>query len=239
VGADGVGQLSLAAMVASVRAAALVVLAKSPRPGRVKTRLCPPLSLTDAARLHEAFLQDTVERLRSLGRVQLVCAYTPPEDRAFFEATCHGAVLLPQGDGDLGERLRSVFATLAAQGFGRIVAIGADTPALPLDHVREAFTLLDDGRIDMVLGPALDGGYYLIGLRAPRAELFADMPWSTDRVFAETHRRAGALGLLVGDLPARADVDTFADLLQLVGALRENPGAAPHSHAALRTLGLL
>jgi rSAM/selenodomain-associated transferase 1 len=220
-------------------ARALAIVAKSPRPGQVKTRLCPPLSLADAARLHDAFVRDTIERMRSLAGVQVVCAYTPPEERAFFEATCDGATLVPQTDGDLGERLHAVFATLHARGFQRVVAIGADTPTLPLEYIREAFALLDDPGVDVVLGRAYDGGYYLIGLRTPRAELFADIPWSTDRVFAQTWRRAGTIGLRVRCLPAYADVDTFADLAQLATGVRGRPKGAPHTEAVLRELGLL
>jgi len=222
-----------------VRASALVVLAKSPRPGRVKTRLCPPLSLSDAARLHEAFVRDTMTRMRALADVELVCAYTPAEDRAFFEEACDGARLVPQAEGDLGDRLHAVFATLEAGGFGRVVAIGADIPTLPLGHVRDAFAHLADAAVDVVLGPAYDGGYYLIGLRTPRAELFAEMPWSTDRVFAETWRRAEATGLRARALPAHADVDTFGDLAELAQAVREDPDAVPRTRAVLSALGLV
>jgi hypothetical protein len=220
-------------------ARALAILAKSPRPGQVKTRLCPPLSLSDAARLHDAFVRDTMERMRSLAGVQLVCAYTPPEDRAFFEATCDGALLVSQADGDLGERLHAVFATLSARGFERVVAIGADTPTLPLGHVQDALALLGDTGGDVVLGRAYDGGYYLIGLRTPHAELFVDIPWSTDRVFAETWHRAEAIGLRARCLPACADVDTFADLAELAKAMRNGPDGAPHTRVVLRELGLL
>lgn len=222
-----------------VRAAALVVLAKSPRPGHVKTRLCPPLSLPDAARLHDAFVRDTMARMRALAGIRLVCAYTPAEDRAFFEAACNGALLMPQADGGLGERLHAVFATLGARGFERVVAIGADTPMLPLRHVDDAFALLADTGVDVVLGPAYDGGYYLIALRTPHVELFAGIPWSTDRVFAETWHRAEAIGLRARSLPAYADVDTFGDLAELAKAVREDPDAAPRTRAVLSDLGLL
>lgn len=218
---------------------ALVVLAKAPRPGQVKTRLCPPLSPPDAARVHAAFVRDTVERMRSLAGVQLVCAYTPAEDRAFFEAACDGAMLVAQAGGDLGGRLHAVFAALGARGFPRIVAIGADTPTLPLVHVRDAFALLGESGVDVVLGPAEDGGYYLIGLRTPCAELFADIPWSTDRVFAETWRRAEAIGLRAQGLPAWRDVDTFADLTDLAKAMRDDPHAARHTRGVLSELRLL
>ena len=217
---------------------AVVVVAKAPRPGRVKTRLCPPLSLANAASLHHAFLRDTLERLRSLDGVEVVIAYAPLEDREFFEATWAGVTFVPQTDGDLGARLTAIFATLCARGFRAVVAVGADTPTLPLAFVRAAFAHLDQGA-DVVLGPAEDGGYYLIGLRTPQPALFDHIPWSTDRVFADTTQRGERDGLHLTTLPRWRDVDTFSDLIHLAKDFERGTEQAGHTRSQLIELGLL
>jgi len=221
------------------RTRAIVVVAKSPRSGQVKTRLCPPLSPLDAAGLHHAFLRDTTARVCGLADVQVVFAYAPPEDRELFAEMSGDALLAAQSDGDLGERLRAIFESLSAHGFRRIVAIGADTPTLPREFFHRAFALLDRPDVDMVLGPAEDGGYYLIGLRIPRPEVFQGIPWSTDRVFAETKRRAEAAGLRVASPPPWWDVDTFADLTRLAETLRTDVTIAHHTRSVLTELRLL
>jgi len=216
-----------------------VVVAKSPRSGQVKTRLCPPLSPLDAAGLHHAFLRDTTARVCGLADVRVVLAYAPPEDRELFAEVSEGAVLLPQSDGDLGERLSAMFESLYARGFRRIVALGADTPTLPLAFVHRAFALLDLPDVGAVLGPAEDGGYYLIGLRGPQPHVFHGIPWSTGRVFAETKQRAEDTGLGVACLPPWWDVDTFADLGRLVEALRADAAIAHHTRSVLTEQRLL
>ena len=218
---------------------AVVVVAKSPRSGHVKTRLCPPLAHSDAASLHGAFLRDTLDRVRSLAGVDVAVAYTPAEDRPVFEATCAGAMLLPQPEGDLGTRLAAIFETLCARGNRGVVAIGADTPTLPPAFVQRAFVLLSRHDIDVVLGPAHDGGYYLIGLKELYPALFRNIPWSTDRVYALTMDRAARAELRVACLPAWHDVDTFADLRRLASDLQTDSATVPHTRAQLGQLGLL
>lgn len=215
------------------------VVAKSPRPGHVKTRLCPPLAPSDAASLHGAFLRDTLDGLRRLTDVQVVVAYAPVEDRGVFETTCAGAMLVPQPEGDLGTRLAAVFETLCGRGFRGVVAIGADTPTLPVAFVRRAFTLLSRPDVDVVLGPAHDGGYYLIGLTAPQPALFRDVEWSTDRVLAVTLERAAEAQLRAVCLPPWHDVDTFADLRRLASDLKATDESSLHTRAQLVQLRLL
>lgn len=216
---------------------AVVVVAKSPRSGHVKTRLCPPLSRAQAALLHAAFLRDTVEHLRHLEDVELVVAYTPPEDRGLFEAMCPGTALIPQGDGDLGARLGILFEMLYARGFAAVLAVGADSPTLPLAFVRTACLLLDRSDVDLVIGPADDGGYYLIGLKQMELALFRDIPWSTDRAYTVTMARAAEAGLRPACLPTWYDVDRAADLERLARDL--DAGSAPHTRAQLARLGLV
>ena len=204
--------------------AAIVVMAKAPRPGEVKTRLSPALSPIDAAALSRCFLLDTVALARRLDRVVIAIAYTPSDARIVFEETCPGVFLVPQWGDDLGARLAGAFEQLFALGFASVVAIGADTPTLPLAYLETALALVRDPRVDVVLGPSTDGGYYLIGMRALQHGLFQDIPWSTGRVFAETLRRTERAGITTACLASWRDVDTVEDLRALEAALRGGDG---------------
>jgi hypothetical protein len=151
-------------------------------------------------------------------------AYAPVDARAFFHALAPDFALVAQRGDDLGARLSHAFEDLLADGAPGAIVIGSDVPTLPRAVLVAALERLAGA--DLVLGPSEDGGYYLIGLREPRAALFADMAWSTEGVFDETLRRAGALGLDVGLLPAWFDVDTAVDLERLQASLATSgPGA--------------
>lgn len=215
---------------------AVVVMAKAPRPGRVKTRLCPPLSPSAAARLYGCFLSDTVDLVRAVKATTPVLAYAPASARAFFGSRCPDFFLVRQRGRDLGRRLAGAFATVFAGGAPAVAAIGGDTPTLPAAFISQAIALLTDGGRDLVLGPSADGGYYLVGLRAPRPDLFDGIPWSTPHVAAETLRRAAQAGLRVACLPPWSDVDTPADLAALATALRGDAAAAPHTRRFLARL---
>ena len=165
-------------------------MAKVPRAGEVKTRLCPPLELDEAARLYRAFLLDKVEQVRSLGDASHAIAYTPDEGRSLFAAMAPDFILVPQRGGELGVRLAAAAGELLAQGHAAVLLIDTDTPTLPTGCLVEALALVARADTDLVLGPSEDGGYYLIGLRAAPRELFEGVPWSTPQVFAETVRRA-------------------------------------------------
>lgn len=205
--------------------AAVAVMAKAPTPGRVKTRLSPPLAPREAAALYRCLLLDTVACAKSVRDVTAVVAYTPAARRAAFEALCPGVGLMPQHGADLGARLAGVFARLFARGFRAAVAIGSDTPTLPARYVRDAVGILLGGQADVVLGPARDGGYYLIGLRSPEPDLFTGVPWSTGAVYATTIARARRASLSVASLPPWDDVDTIEDLGRLASALAGRRGA--------------
>lgn len=208
----------------SRRRAAIVVMAKAPRPGEVKTRLCPPLSLAHAAALYRCFLVDTVAQAKRLERAATAIAYTPLGARVVFEEACPGFILIPQRGDDLGARLASTFEQMFALGFAAVVAMGADTPTLPLAYLERAIELVRHPGGDVVLGPTDDGGYYLIGLRALHRTLFEGIPWSTGRVLAETLRHAERAGLTAACLPPWRDVDTVEDLRALEAALRGGDG---------------
>jgi rSAM/selenodomain-associated transferase 1 len=208
---------------------AVVIMAKAPRAGAVKTRLCPPLSPADAADLYACFLRDKVAQVRALAGATGVIAFTPEESRSEFEALAPGFRLIPQRGADLGERLRNCLDALLAGGHAGALAIDSDTPTLPTELLRQAVTLLSGPGADVVLGPSDDGGYYLIGVRRPAPFLFESMPWSTPAVLPETLRRAEAKGLEVTCLPAWFDVDTPADLERLRAALAGGDGAPAHT----------
>ncbi len=188
---------------------AVAIMAKAPREGEVKTRLCPPLSLADAAELYSRFLLDKIEQVRSLKAASLAIAYAPAEARAFFEKIAPGFVL------------------------GGALAIDSDTPTLPLGFLQQAIDLVMRPEIDVVLGPTEDGGYYLIGLRTVHRELFEAMAWSTNQVLGETIRRSDAKGLRVACLPAWYDIDTPDDLVRLQAALTASESAARHTRKFL------
>ena len=224
---------------------ALCIMAKAPEPGRVKTRLCPPLSPDDAAELYRAFLLDKIAQVREVPDIEPVIAYAPLGAAALFERLAPGFALLPQGEGDLTARLGTVLARLFGDGRDAAILTDSDTPTLPAGLLAHAAALIASPEYDLVLGPSEDGGYYLIGLKRLRPELFEDMPWSTPAVLEETARRARALGLRTARLRPWYDVDTAADLARLTAELVADPhGGARHTREfvagrlAGRTAGL-
>ena len=126
----------------------------------------------------------------------------------------HGVTLLDQQGDTLGDRMAHAFATLFARGYRHVFLVGTDVPSLPLTHYRDAVQSLT--RHDLVLGPATDGGYYLIGMTAPHPDLFVDIPWSTDQVTALTQQKAAAAGLRTALLPVWSDVETLDNLQALI-----------------------
>lgn len=211
---------------------ALVIMAKAPQPGAVKTRLCPPLSYPEAAELYHCFLLDTIDKARTLSGVSLVLAYTPASSNDFFTSLAPDAILMPQLGDDLGDRMAACFTRSFDLGYRHVLLTGSDLPTLPLDYLQQAVALIAKPQVDVALGPSEDGGYYLIGLRQLHSALFADICWSTDTVFADTVRRAEANGLHVASLPRWYDVDTPADLEHLQASLSrqlEIDSACPHT----------
>jgi len=210
-----------------VKPVAVAIMAKAPRAGEVKTRLCPPLSLADAAQLYRCFLLDKIDQVRALRTAGRALAYTPAEARAFFEGVAPGFVLVPQRGADLGDRLVNSLGELLDSGHRGALAIDSDTPTLPLGFLEQALDLVTAPDIDVVLGPTEDGGYYLIGFRTLHPELFEAMAWSTSEVLPETIRRANAKGLRLACLPPWYDIDTPNDLARLRAELATSSGDAP------------
>ena len=213
-----------------------VLFTKPARPGLVKTRLHPVLSPAQAARLHQAFLDDLVPRL-SKGDFELVIAWALGADEPLPASDLPA---IRQRGGDLGERLHRGLAEAAEGPDGLVVAIGGDHPELATTTVEGAFDRLADGS-DIVIGPAEDGGYYLIGLggAALSSRLFEDIAWGESSVLATTLERCRALGLDVETLPTGRDVDVPEDLDRLTELLRADTGSCPATERLLRRWGRL
>jgi rSAM/selenodomain-associated transferase 1 len=194
---------------------ALAVIAKEPVAGLAKTRLVPDLGEAGAARAAAAMLADTLAAVRASGADPWLC-FTPAEARKRLGRLAPGFGLLAQGPGDLGDRLAACLADLLAAGADRVAIVGADTPHVPIASYRRAFTLLNEA--DVVLGPALDGGYYLVAAKAAGPTLFVGIPMGTDAVLSATLARANAAGLTVALLPPLRDLDRVEDLAAALAA---------------------
>jgi rSAM/selenodomain-associated transferase 1 len=224
---------------------ALAVMAKAPRPGKVKTRLSPPLTLHQCAVLNICLLKDTAENIAmvtALGAAAGLVCYTPVGDEALFDGLLpDGFALVPQRGDGFGERLLTAAQDILACGFGAVCLIDSDSPTVPNAAYEQAVAELARPGDRIVIGGSDDGGYYLIGLKHAHPQLFAAIHWSTATVYAET--MAAAAGLDVVELPRWYDVDDQATLELLRRELIEGfappfatiPGYhAPHSKALLR-----
>jgi hypothetical protein len=190
---------------------ALIVFVKYPEPGTVKTRLMPALGAETAAELYRALceevLQATVPRP---GEYERLVFFAPPEAAVAVRAWLPGVRVFPQAGADLGARMAAAFARAFERGAERVALIGTDAPAVSRQTVLDALAALDDA--DVVLGPAEDGGYYLLALGRPRPELFEGVSWSTATVLDETVARAEGAGLRSRLLARLGDIDTLEDL---------------------------
>jgi uncharacterized protein len=209
-----------------IRPPALAVMARAPGAERVKSRLHAALGVGPATLLYRCFLLDGLDAAAAVPGLAPVLAFSPPHARRAMAALAPaGMRLVAQQGGDLGTRMVHLVAELLAAGHRAALLIGSDLPTLPAAHLIEASRTLAAGAADVVLGPAEDGGYYLIGLARPAPALFEGMAWSTGGVLAATRARARVLGLREHLLPAWYDVDTPADLDRLRRDL-STPGAA-------------
>lgn len=217
---------------------ALVVVAKAPVEGLVKTRLCQCLSPADAAALYERLLRDIVTKFQRHESSAFWLAFAPGGER-YFSENYPAAGLLAQRGEDLGQRLHHIFVDLSGNGYGKVIIADTDSPGVPLSSIDEAYRQLGEEARDLVLGPSDDGGYYLVGLKRPVEGVFRDIPWSTDGVLARTLERARELELKVGILPPAYDIDVEADLIRLwndFGASETLRELAPGTYDYLRSL---
>jgi rSAM/selenodomain-associated transferase 1 len=196
----------------------LGLFAKWPQPGQVKTRLAAATSPDWAARVAEAFLLDLVERLTVVA-AQRVLAFAPPAaENEFAHLVGSRFGLRPQTAGDLGRRMANFFSGQLQTGAERVVLLGTDSPTVPLAFIEQAFRELE--RADVVLGPATDGGYYLIGCARRLPPLFENVSWSSSRVLAQTIAQLTDPSWRLALLPPWYDVDTLDDWWMLQGYLR-------------------
>ena len=202
-------------------------MAKYPAPGRVKTRLAAALGAERACALYRAFILDLADRLAALP-YEVIWSYDPAP--APFAALVPHARCVPQVDGDLGARMGHAVAAAFAEQAAPVVVLGADVPHVPVSCIEEAVAVVP-GRV--VLGPAEDGGYYLIALARPVPELFAGVPWGGADVLATTRARAERLGLATDLLAPTFDVDESADLARLRVLLDGGAVALPRTAALL------
>jgi len=219
---------------AGPRHAVLVAFARRPDPGRVKTRLARSIGDEPAARLYAAFVEDLRQRFAD-APFAVRWAVAPPEQGFAARFAVDPQHVFPQRGEDLGKRMSDAFRAMRERGFARCAVIGTDMPQLGVATVADAFARLDDA--DLVLGPAEDGGYYLIAARAPLA-VFDGIAWGSPDVLAATLTRAAALGLRVSLLEPGFDVDDAADLARLESLLSipEARDAMPFTAAALNGL---
>jgi uncharacterized protein len=209
----------------------LVVMAKAPRPGMVKTRLAQSLPVDAVTEFYCCLLNDTIELGRSLGAVE-VAIMCPSTDVEELTRWANGAVKVVAQEGKgLAAGLTSVFAHFAAEGERRVIAFNSDSPHLPASVLQRAFETLTE--YDVVVGPTYDGGYYLVGAKAPHPALFRGDGMGTKSALDSLLARARMQQLSVGFTDAFYDIDVADDLSRLIAELRLDPGRAPRTAAWL------
>ncbi len=199
---------------------AIIIMAKVPEAGKVKTRLQPRLTPEQSAEFAECLLRDAIAKVAGKQN-QLIIAYSPADGRDFFDQfSQHKIIYTPQKGIDLGERMFNGFDFAFAQKMDSVVMIGTDSPTFPAEFIDQAFEFLDSS--DSVLGETEDGGYYLIGLKTLNGEIFENVEWSSSETFKQTTTNIRKLGLSISFLPKWYDIDEPEDLDRLKIALSEN-----------------
>lgn len=201
---------------------AIICFTRVPRPGQTKTRLLPILSGEQCAALHTAFLRDLNALYTGLD-CDVIISYAPDPDRSALEEVFPAAAAFwPQQGEDLGQRMHNAFCRAFQKGYAAVVLTGSDLPELDPSRLAKAFTALETN--DVVLGPTSDGGYYLIGMKAPCAQVFQGHQYGGATVWESTMAAIAAANLTVAAAPGLDDVDTPEDLLRLAKTVR------PESH---------
>jgi rSAM/selenodomain-associated transferase 1 len=231
---------------------AIAVMAKAPQPGRCKTRLTPRLSPAQAAGLSAAFLRDITENIAAAAHARPIdgyIAYAPAGLEHLFDGhvapgtgliLADGSPPMPDDVTGFGRCLLHAIDRLLADGYGAAIVLNSDSPTLPTEYLIRAAAWLAAPGDRAVLGPAEDGGYYLLGLKQPHAHMFSDIAWSSERVAAQTRARAAEIGLDLAELPSWYDVDDAAALDRLVAELGAGDrAAAPATSGWLAQAGFL
>jgi len=211
-------------------------MARVPSDRRGKSRLTRDLG-GDHVELRRALLQDTLDAVHGVADVDLFVAFEPAHSMAEMRGLVGDAArLFPQQGETLGDRMRHAFDRLFADGYSAVVMIGSDLPSLPSSYVAQAFERVRDRADALVIGPATDGGYYLIGLRRPCPALFTSVAWGAADVLTTTTSIAEACGLTVSFISSWRDVDTVDDLRRVLrdpqGAARTRAWTAAHEDIA-------
>lgn len=206
---------------------AVILMTKFPEPGKVKTRLQPALSLSQAAKVHETFLLHMAARLDRLQPEELIVCYDPPEARIQMRNLLHtvcSASFIPQKSGDLGARMAAAARQVGAH-YPRMLFIGVDSPDVPAAYLLDAARLT--GETSVSLGPAKDGGYWCLGLsnQVDAESLLSDIHWSTGREARQTLERADALNYSTATAGQWDDIDRPDDLHRLMRRLSESSNA--------------
>jgi rSAM/selenodomain-associated transferase 1 len=188
----------------------LVIFARAPQPGQVKTRIAAELGSLEALEIYRTLAAQTIAAARSGTNYCVTVAYSPRDAEGVMRDWLGASLSLrPQRDGDLDARMAATIDDEFARGAHRVVVIGTDCPGLTSTHIENAFARLE--KWDVVLGPATDGGYYLIGMTRPLPELFEDVPWSSPETLRVTVERARQRELRISLLEELADIDTADD----------------------------
>ena len=190
----------------------IMVFARAPIPGKTKTRLIPALGKKGAARLHASLIEQTLSRVQSIGDVNITLLCTPSTEDALLQSCAerYGIALKVQSGHDLGSRMQHAFETTLHSAPWAII-LGTDCPALETSDVQQAVDAMRNG-VDAVIGPAFDGGYYLLGLRRTSTSLFREMPWGTENVREITRKRLKKLGWSYTTTTWHHDLDRPEDL---------------------------
>lgn len=193
----------------------LIVYARQPEPGKVKTRLSAAIGTESACDIYLRFMDTLMDRIAILPDIHIRIDYEPDTAQAqeYFHAHYPNAHLSAQTPGDLGERMLQSFHEGFSEGYAKVCLIGTDIPDVPMQHITQAYQLLDSH--DLVLGPSRDGGYYLIAMKAAHRELFDGFRWSTGSVLDETLDRAREAALDTALVPPWDDVDDIEGLERL------------------------
>jgi rSAM/selenodomain-associated transferase 1 len=220
----------------------MAIMAKAPRLGHAKTRLVPPLSAEDAAALSACFIRDAAENIAAAAQQAAIdgyIAFAPPDAEAEFRLLLAPETqLLSSRRRGLGASLFDAAVDLLGAGYGSACLINSDSPTLPTSILVAAAKMLAPPGDRLVLGPAEDGGYYLIGLKQAHPRLFEDIAWSTPKVLAQTQERGREIGLATTMLPIWYDVDDIGSLRRLNKQL-EQASAGQTIYPARHTASLL
>jgi uncharacterized protein len=216
----------------------LVMFVRFPGQGQVKSRLAKDLGEEAATNLYRCFVEDLLERLSKEAYMLRIAFYPAEKEREMREMLGHEYSYIPQRGGDLGERMKLSFLRCFGEGARSVLLIGSDIPDLPVRFVDEAFRALDEH--DAVIGPSVDGGYYLIGFKGDtfNGDVFAGISWGAETVFQETMNILHTAGALVHVLPLWCDIDKREDISLLIKNSKDTGFADSKTIMYLKTIGL-